>query len=286
MDEFGTNPTNSLSDEQLNWKLGVNYHITDDMMAYASAATGFKSGGFNGGFLSTDPETAARQRTPVDPEEVTAYEVGLKSSAMSGRIRFDISAFYNDYQNQQVFALVPPLPGRLAPVNVLDNAKQAHTQGLDIQLALDPVESLTLTANLGLLDTELDEFVAQRDPAQSDFSGNKLPLASDVTASLSAEWRHPIGDGLLTIQANSNYRSEYFSDVDNNPFTEIDARWLHNLRVGYEFGSDQWEIAAFARNLGDEEYYQQIFDLRDPFGFLQGIVGSPRTVGVELNYQY
>ena len=45
-------------------------------------------------------------------------------------------------------------------------------------------------------------------------------------------------------------------------------------------------MAAFARNLSDKRYLLDAFDLTNPFGFIQGIRGLPRTVGIEANFRY
>ena len=64
--------------DNVSFKIGLDYDIADDVMAYASISTGFKSGGFNGGFLSFDPAEAAVQAGPFEEETLTAYEIGLK----------------------------------------------------------------------------------------------------------------------------------------------------------------------------------------------------------------
>ena len=66
-----------LKDSNFTWRAALSYKPTDDILLYSSASTGFKSGGFHGGFLSSDPAQAAFQLTPIDPEKVTAYEAGF-----------------------------------------------------------------------------------------------------------------------------------------------------------------------------------------------------------------
>jgi len=40
------------------------------------------------------------------------------------------------------------------------------------------------------------------------------------------------------------------------------------------------------RNLSNKDYYLDKFDLTSPFGFIQGIIGTPRTYGLEANYRF
>jgi len=276
----------SLSDSAFSWRAGLNYTLLPKVLVYASIATGFKSGDFNGSFLSTNPAEIARQLQPVAPETVTAYEVGLKSGFYQQRVVFDLAAFYNDYKDMQLFVLVPPVAGGTGfPVDVLDNAKRAHTDGIDAQLTLKPISALTASFQLGVLETRLDDYVSDRDPSQPNYSGNQLPLAPHASASIMIDYRLPLGPGALDVQVSANYKGHTFFDISNSPYLDQSAYWLENLRIAYAF-SRRWEVAAFVRNLCGEHYYVDKFDLTNPFGLIQGVVGQPRTVGFELNVHY
>ncbi len=281
------NSHQSLSDSAFSWRAGLNYEISPRVMAYVSIATGFKSGDFNGSFLSTSPAEILRQLEPVAPETVTAYEVGLKSSLLDQRVVFDIAGFYNDYRDMQVFVFVPPVAGGSGlPVDVLDNAKRAHTDGIDLQLTARPVRALTATFQLGALETKLDNYVSNRDPSQPDYSGNQLPLSPHLSANLLLDYRAPLGDGQVDLQFNANYKGHAFFDISNSPYLDQPAYWIENVRVAYAFDKDHWEVAAYVHNLSGEQYYVDKFDLTSPFGLIQGVVGAPRAFGVEFNYKY
>ena len=277
----------ALTDSAFSWRVGLNDQITAQTLAYASIATGFKSGDFNGSFLSTSPAEIARQLEPVAPETVTAYEVGLKTTLFDHRLILDLAAFYNDYKNMQVFVLVPPVAGGGGlPVNVLDNARRAHTEGLDLAATARPLSPLTLSAQVGVLETRLDSYVSNRDPSQPDYSGNQLPLSPHLSASLMLDYRLPLGEGVLDLQASANYKGHAFFDISDNPYLQQEAYWLENLRLAYAFAHRRLEVAVYVHNLSDEAYYVDKFDLSSPFGFIQGVVGMPRTVGIEVNLRY
>jgi iron complex outermembrane receptor protein len=275
------------NDTNFSWRTGLDYHFTHSVHAYASVATGYKSGDFNGSFLSNVPEEITLQLKPVLPETVTSYEVGIKSELFDNRLIFNLSAFYNDYRKMQVFVLVPPVAGGSGlPVNVLDNAQRAHTEGIDAEMIARPISNLTATFNLGLLDTRLDTFIANVDPSQPNYSGDQLPLAPHFSFATLIDYKVPVGQGDLDFQFSANYRSHQFFDISNDPYITQTGYWLENVRVAYQFPGDKWEVAAFVRNLSGQKYLLDAFDLTSPFGFIQGIEGAPRFIGGEINFRY
>jgi len=277
----------SLRNSAFTWKLGLDYAITKDVMTYATVSTGWKGGIFNDGYLSANATEILRQLNPVRPERVTAYEVGIKTSFFDHRLVANVAAFYNDYKDEQVFVLVPPIPGGSGgPVSVLDNAKRAHTQGFDLMLSAVPVTGLTFTAKVGLLETKLDRFVSAADPSQADYSGNDLPFAPKVSTHLMAEYRHPIRGDQLNIQLSASYRSRQFYDTTNDPYIAQPGYWISNLRIAYELNHGRAELAAFVRNIANEKYDIDRFNLTQPFGFIQGIPGQPRLVGFEFSRHF
>jgi iron complex outermembrane receptor protein len=270
-----------------NYRAALHYQITHDLLTYASITTGFKSGDFNGGFLSNNRAEAKRQLAPVAPETVTAYEVGLKSTWFDQRLLADLAVFYNDYRDEQVFVEVTPVAGGTQlPINVLDNAPKAHTAGVDAQFIAKPVRGLSLTANLGFLDARIDRFISDRTTELTDYTGHTLPLAPKFSFSGVADYKLPLGEGVLDLQFSANYRSLQHFDLANSPLTTQAPYWLENLRVAYAFNHERMEVAAFVHNLAGEKYLSYSYDLSNPFGVIEQVVGAPRMVGVSLDYRY
>jgi iron complex outermembrane receptor protein len=283
---LATNVPEYLSNGAFSWRAGLNYNFTPDVLAYISAATGFKSGDFNGSFLSTVPAEINRQLIPVKPEHVKAYEVGIKSTLWDRRLIVDAAAFYNDYRDMQVFVLINDVPGGAGlPLNVLDNAPKAHTEGLDLTVTVKPTSQFSATLQAGVLQAKLDKYSSQRDPNVPDYSGNQLPLAPHASGSILLEYKIPLGTGTLNLQGNANYKSHVFFDTSNDPYIQQSGYWLGNLRAAYDFDKN-WEIAAYVHNVANKEYYSDKFDLTSTFGFIQGIMGTPRMAGVEFNWRY
>jgi iron complex outermembrane receptor protein len=292
-DHFGPvqvlqNAHEGLRSSRANWRVALNYHFTPDILTYGSIATGFKSGDFNGSFLSNVPVEIARQLKPVLPESVMAYEVGVKSSFFERRLIVDAAAFYNQYDNQQVFVLINPPPGDISafPVNVLDNARAAHTEGIEAQITARPVRRFTASVELGWLEARLDDYTSVRATCSPDYSGNQQPNSPHFSMSATADYKLPLAGGAVDFQFNATYKSHQFFDTTNDPYITQGGYWIENARVAYGLDGGKWEVAAFARNLANAHYFLDKFDLTSPFGFIQGIMGTPRFVGGEINYRF
>ncbi|MFM5923768.1 MAG: TonB-dependent receptor [Novosphingobium sp.] len=265
--------------ENVSFKAGLDYDLAPDVMAYASVSTGFKSGGFNGGFLSFDPAEAAVQAEPFGEETLTAYEVGLKSRLFDRRLRFNAAAFLYDYKDLQLYTLINT--GTI-PLTLLDNAANARIYGAEFEVVARPIERLDVTLNLGLLHTEIRNFVS----AGTYFSGNRLALSPEVTFSGQVDYEVPLASGLsLAFQPAFSYRSNQFFSADNNPLLRQDGYWLVDGRIALEGQDGRWEAAVFGRNLTARKYVNFATDLTD-FGTIEQFRGEPRTFGVELRFKY
>jgi iron complex outermembrane receptor protein len=278
---------NEIDDSAVSGRVAIDHHVSEKVMAYASVSTGFKSGGFNGGFLSANPAEAAVQAEPVDSETVTAYEIGLKTESWSDRLRLNFAGFYYDYTDLQVFNLVPAVVPGGFPVNVLTNAESSTIQGVEIEALVKLTEDLTVGAEATYLDAAMDDFkILAGDPGEEDLSGNRLPLAPKFSLSTRANYSVSLDElGSLDFFGTLNYRSKVFFDIRNDPLLTQDGLWLANGRITYVSPDTHWELAVFGKNLTDEDYVDYGVNLTSIFGLLELNVGAPRTVGVELTYR-
>lgn len=289
-----------------NYRAVLDYSFTPDVHAYASISSGYKSADFNGSFLSTVPAVTQQQLQPVKPEYVTTYEAGLKSSWFDDRLVFDGSGFYNDYRDMQLFLLAPPpasicppgspAGGNCLPNNILSNA-DAFTAGSDIEMIGKPFDDFTAKVDVGILTTRINRTVGPIAPGQPDMVGEQLTLSPHMSMSTFLDYVVPVASGELDFQFNVNYKGHQFFDLAKfqdgtsgsfleDPYTQQNGYWLLNARVSYAFHDGQWEVAGWVRNITGKEYYLDEFNLQNPFGFIQGIVGQPRTFGVEVDFRY
>jgi iron complex outermembrane receptor protein len=282
----------SQSNSNVTWRAAVSYHFTPRVQAYASVSTGFKSGGFNGSFLSNDVQQALFQLTPIKPETVTAYEVGEKATLFDRRVNFNVAAFYNDYKNEQIFAAVPQIlttgTGQQieGTTQLLTNARKAHTEGVEVQLTATPIQGLTIDLQPAWLQARLVDAGLPLFNGVSSLNGKQLANAPRFTFSGVIDYKLDLANGDdINVRWNSNYRSHVWFDSTNDPYIQQDPYWLHNFNLDYE-SHQGWTAGVFVRNLADKKYSLTSTDLTSPFGMLEPVYGPPRTYGVELNYHF
>lgn len=282
---FGPNPLPiydfknlEIDEDDISWRLGADYNTEKGDLIYVSVARGFKSGGFNGGFLSLDAAEAEQQVQPYDPEFLTAYEIGLKSEFLDNKLRVNAAIFYNDFEDLQVFTLVNT---NALPIQVLDNSSAGEVYGLEFDVLWYPTDAILVNVTGSLMDSELKDFVSQ---GGQDFSGNTIARTPETSMTALLRYDFDIADyGSAFVQTSVAYKSEQFFSTENSPILEEDAYSLVNARIGFRSNSERWGLAVFLNNALDKDYRTNSTDISD-FGIVTNYVGAPRTYGVEFTY--
>jgi iron complex outermembrane receptor protein len=287
--QFRTSASDSW--QEFTPRVSLDYRFTDDILAYASYARGYRSGGFNG-----RSSTAISSITPYDPEIVSSYEAGLKTTSFDNRLTLNVAAFHTKYDDKQE-EIVVPTPGGANPQETLvSNAASATIKGLEFDATAVPVDNLTVRASLGLLDAEYDEFPS-RGPtgAPIDLSTLTLRRTPEITGSISGDYEIPTSFGDFMLSAQYRYIDEYQTTISRAPgivpFTN-DPRGLtdvqHNVEasIGYSRETPQGKLrlAVFGRNLLDDRGLSSALPVAGLFTF--GSPRSPRTYGVELGFEF
>jgi len=267
--------SNSIDEDKVTGNLGLNWKAHENALVYASVGTGYKSGGFNGEVI--DNAAHFQDAGLFGAETVTGYEIGAKLS--SGATRFNIAAFYNDYDDPQsrFFSPVTLDDGTVISLNRLSNLAAAKSKGVEADIAFNPVENLSLRGAIALLDTDIED---SQFPA---LNGNPLPFASELSSTLGATYDFDITayvSGRLNV--NYKYQSEFTlgADVSGNSFVQ-DSYGLLDATVDFT-ASEQYEFGLWARNLTNEDYAVSAYSFFGDTTFR----GAPRTYGVSLGYKY
>ena len=282
-------------------KVGLDYRPTDNMMVYASWSRGYRAGGFSG-----RGQTLVSSTTPYDPEIVDSYEIGLKADFMDRRLILNLAAFYSDYSDLQQNTTIP-LEGGTANETVVSNVGSATVKGFEADLTWLPVENLTITATLGIMDSEFEGFITQAPDALGnlltyDYSANDLIYNPAVTASIAADYVIPTDFG--EIQANVSYR--YIDDYDqqislgpttvaddgtiivqgNDPRVRSDKQGLldASLTARIDMGDTTAKVTVYGRNLTDDRGPNAAFTVAGLWSFSSA--REPRTFGATVGIEF
>ncbi|GIX17079.1 MAG: TonB-dependent receptor [Rhodothalassiaceae bacterium] len=265
-------------------RVNLNWRPNADQLYYFAFSRGFQSGGFNGGFAIGAPLGS------FGKEILNAFEVGAKTEWLDRRLRLNLAAFYYDYNKAQLLDFDPE-----SLSNIAVNASQVTIYGGEAELVAAPVEGLTITLNLGLLDSEIKtrpgEIVlggplqaSAPDGRQIDIRGNQLPLAPHVSSSGIVRYEHPLGAGRgrLGFQVEYSYTSKQFFSLTNDPILGEKSYSIWNFRVDWTSENEKLTLRLFANNAFDKVYKVWTFDFTPDFGFLQQFIGDPRRMGGSL----
>ncbi|MBD1550595.1 TonB-dependent receptor [Pseudomonas typographi] len=269
---------NAVQDERNTWSdwtydLTPEYRLSDNARVYFRYAYGFRSGGYNTG--ATNQATVAT----VDPEFLTAYELGLKSEWFDGRLNANAAVFYYDYKDIQL-NIVSAVDNQT--VSRLANGAKGEVYGGEFEIEAIPVQNLHLTASLGLLHTEFTDYTS----GSNDYSGNKFVRAPSVSAVIGADYRIPLAvGGALVLGTDWDTRSrQYFFSNDQSASMRTGGYTLGNARVTYELPGDATHVTLYANNVTDKEYRSHTL----PGGYqTAGVMyGDPRTFGVSVTTDF
>lgn len=264
-----------------DWRLALDYQFSGDLMGYISAATGFKSGGFNGrgGITRSATGVIVDSITVVDEEEVTSYEIGFKSTFADGRVRLNANYYFNDYTDLQLSAIDP------AGNFFLRNAADVTIQGVELDLSAMLSDSFQVNANLGTIDGEYDSDPSVLVAPGSPTFPNELKQAPELTWSAGFIWDFDLASGGLSWSTSVHFTDEHYQNVANSELIKTESYTLIDTRLGYTPHEGNWEVALVGKNLSDEEYYTGGFDIGG-LGIAAVYMNVPRQVGLEFAYRW
>ena len=281
-DEFSSNVTNFfglqqylIQDEldETTGRIAYERDLDEDTMVYVSYTKGFKPGGSNltFGYPVDDEQNYGALPAPqlvfpfFQSEMIDAFEVGLKSDFLDGRMRANISAFAYDYENLQFQSTDPDVyRGGVA------NIPESEMKGLELELISLISDSLSFDLRVAYLDTEitssyeaLDNLNAElyffgeepiRYSLREDIRGNELAKSPELTANMGLVYTTPIDSGLLTITAELIHRGAFQQRVFNNPIVDqVDAYTIYNLTASLDLIGDKWGVDLLLLNAGNKD---------------------------------
>jgi iron complex outermembrane receptor protein len=259
-------------------QVGVEYQWTSDLMVYASAARGFKAGGFNG--RASDAFVAS---IPFNSEYVWTYEAGAKTEWFDRHLLVDGAVFYSDYTNMQLLTVVPDNTTGGAVAAIVQNAGRARLEGAELQSTFIPIDRLELDLNLGYLEASYTQLAAN---VTGITLQSKLPKAPKWTLTFGGNYEWQLGTGSLNLRTDVSYRSTVQEVSNNSPLLVQPGYWLVGANLRYQLASAPWSVSLYGRNLTNTRYMTNGLDALSSVGIAGATFGRPREYGVRIDYDF
>jgi len=290
-DRWQCNAQFSNTSKRPTWLVGLDYKPVDDVLLYAKYARGYRQGGINTGSVGLES---------WGPEKVDTYEVGAKAS-WSGAVRgtFNISAFYNDFRDQQLQGNLVNKPGtpRTGGTAII-NAGKSRIWGIEVDSSVTPFEGFRVDLGYTYLNTELLRIDLPVLPPESPFEsivptaivGDPLSYSPKNRLTLTGTYTLPIDESIGRISLGATYT--YTSSQNGiartaSPFYRLPATNLLNLNAEWEdIAGSPISLAAFVTNVTNELYPVAAGGNWLFAGYQSVNVGAPRMFGGRIRYRF
>ncbi|KQM13340.1 TonB-dependent receptor [Novosphingobium sp. Leaf2] len=259
--------TGSGTDDRVTYKVSLRQDVADQVMVYASYATGYKGQGFD---ISTG-FTPTRAANPVRPETSQAYEIGVKSRFLDDKVQLNLTGFWTDFKDFQAQGGVTLPDGTIIPQ--LSNVGSLRSRGVEAELSARPTRLLRIDASAAYTDAKIREFANAPCYTGQTAAQGCLPVAggatfqdlSGATLANSPKFKYNIAvnydvetpslpfDGFVT--AEWAYQSRVKLDLLGSPVSYQGAYGVFNGSIGIH-GRDEkdFRVALFVNNLFDKSY--------------------------------
>jgi iron complex outermembrane receptor protein len=263
-------PTPSVGrSKRVDWKAGIDFQVTNTLLFYGQAATGFRPPG-----VSPRPITA-NQLSPFPAESMTSYELGFKGDFLDHRLRLNAAAFYSDYSKRLSAILKYECLGVAQPPTPVDSPDQcaidfrqwylylptpAKVYGIELEATAEPIDNLTINASMGYNHFKVE--AKRGDPGYRD--PDEL-IQPKIAANAGIQYKINTKGGSITPRLDWIYTSHMTygpnTALPPDPRYTIPAYSIFNGRIEYTMEDEQWTVALSVTNLFNKAYDYNNFGL-------------------------
>jgi iron complex outermembrane recepter protein len=290
--------------EEKEWSGTVKaaYRWNEQVMTYASAARGYKAGGFNldrvqssNGLSSGGQGIVPVNDTSFPGEFVDSFELGAKTTWADGNLLLNATLFHQTYDDFQLNSF-------LGTSFVVRAIPEVVSQGIDTEILWQTgIDGLMFQGGLMYADTRYGEEIPGPDFAAPSgqlykLPGNRVSFAPYWSASSSVTYQWDVGSNLVgRFNLGAKYMSDYNTGSDLDVEKAQEGYALVNARIGFGARDRSWMVELWGLNITDEEYVQVGFDAPlqnvspapgNPFNSYNAFLGAPATYGVTLRIMY
>ncbi|MEO3728353.1 TonB-dependent receptor [Pseudomonas syringae] len=270
--------------------LNLSYRFTDDLLGYATLSHGEKSGGVN--LVVGSAPTAGADSLLIGTERANNAELGFKSTLWDRRLQLNANVFWTQVNAYQTNAY-----DDVNRVQYLTNAGSVRSRGVEFETTVIPLRGLTLNFNGSYNDVSYLSYkdapcppevsLAPGAPASCDLSGHQVVGASKWIGNANGKYEWNLDNGLQPYVTGSYaFRSKAVGTVEDSDYGQIPSYAVVNLSTGLrgDFNQGQWDVSLWLKNAFDKTYYTTLWTGGN--GGYEGLLGTPRTLGVTGRYDF
>jgi outer membrane receptor protein involved in Fe transport len=264
----------SSSETPFTWSFSPRYAITDNTSTYLRIATGFRPGGPN----ILPPGAPPGTPTSYDSDNLTSYEAGVKTESASGRFALDLAAYYLDWDDIQLFAVVNGF-------GVNANGGTAVSKGMEFTASFFPTDEFVVSFNGAFTDAYLTE-----DTEIGGLDGDPLTAVPEWSFGLSGDYEWAVlGNSTAYVGATVGYTGERPYDFDernaDGSLSELDSYTTLNLRAGLR--TERWNFELYGKNVTDEAGITSVSTVNTPAtGIVDMGLIRPQTFGLLVGVNF
>ena len=271
----------NLTEDNISWRLGVDFKPTPETLLYANVRRGYKAGS-----IPVPGASSIEQFNPVTQESVLAYETGVKTSLFNGAIDFAGAAFYYDYTDKQLLGQQIFTPDIFGPQAALVNIPESRVYGAEAELRVRPVDGMILGVSGTYLDTKVTSDFLNVDFVGNpiNFNGRRFPQSPKWQVMFNGDYNIPVSESLNGVFGfDILYRSKTKSAFGDISLVDINSYNTVDLRAGIEDADGRWKLLLFGRNVFDEFYITSVVGSSD---IIRRYAGPPATYGVQVSVNF
>ena len=267
------------SSNQFDWRAVAQMQWTDNFMTYLQASTGYKGGGINPRPFFVSQELA------FNPETLTTYELGFKSDFADNRIRLNVAAFFNKYEDiilRLNFCAQSPT-GQQTPCQLPANVGKADVKGIEVESNMILGGGFSADIAASWLDFKYTETNFATTNIPTSFI---TPFTPEKKAAIGLQWEKEVGDNTFVMRGDYAYQSSMYGDAFNNPYNFIRSSAVGNVRFTWRGKDDQWQASAEVMNVTDKLYYLATNDYSASAGSSSYAPALPRTWAISFKRKF
>lgn len=222
------------------WRAVLDYTPVDNVLVYGSATTGFRSGAFD--MAQSDPALIDQ---PVDPETVTSFEIGAKTSFFNNRVRLNLALFDASYEDLQFFVNAAGQGGAGATTN----AGEASVQGVELDLMWAMTRDLTASLRMAVQEGDSQDIPPEAEIPEGTPPQGTVPFAY----SIALDYSRDVAGGNFFAHADLLHRDEYSLEFIDNSLPQFRSEVDGRLNASIGFRADRgWGVELWATNITNE----------------------------------